>query len=46
MSGFPHFYVDADAWIVDQVKRDDVVITSHIPLAARCLKTGVRVVKP
>ena len=34
----------ADNWIVDQVKTDDVVITGDIPLAARCLEKGARVV--
>jgi len=28
------------------VKRDDVVITTDIPLASRCLKQGARVLKP
>lgn len=36
----------ADDWIAEQVKRDDVVITSDIPLASRCLKQGARVLKP
>jgi uncharacterized protein YaiI (UPF0178 family) len=36
----------ADDWIVEHVQRDDVVITSDIPLAARCLKLGARVLKP
>jgi len=36
----------ADDWIVAQVQRDDVVITSDIPLAARCLKLGARVLGP
>lgn len=36
----------ADDWIVDQVNRDDVVVTSDIPLASRCLKAGARVLKP
>jgi len=36
----------ADDWIAGQVRRDDVVITSDIPLAARCLQAGVRVLKP
>ncbi len=35
----------ADDWIAEQVKRDDVVITSDIPLASRCLKQGARVLK-
>jgi uncharacterized protein YaiI (UPF0178 family) len=36
----------ADDWIVDQASRDDVVITTDIPLASRCLKLGARVLKP
>ncbi len=36
----------ADDWIAEQVKHDDVVITSDIPLASRCLKQGARVLKP
>jgi hypothetical protein len=36
----------ADDWIAEQVKRDDVVITTDIPLASRCLKQGARVLKP
>jgi len=36
----------ADDWIVEQVQRDDVVITADIPLAARCLKLGARVLGP
>jgi len=36
----------ADDWIVKQVQRDDVVITADIPLAARCLKLGARVLGP
>ncbi len=42
----PGSFDAADDWIVGQVQRDDVVITSDIPLAARCLKAGARVVKP
>lgn len=33
----------ADDWIVEQVTRRDVVISGDIPLAARCLKKGARV---
>jgi uncharacterized protein YaiI (UPF0178 family) len=33
----------ADDWIVEQVQRDDIVITNDIPLAARCLKQAARV---
>jgi uncharacterized protein YaiI (UPF0178 family) len=36
----------ADDWIVGQVRRDDVVVTADIPLAARCLKLGARVLGP
>jgi len=36
----------ADDWIVEQVRRDDVVITADIPLASRCLKLGARVLGP
>ena len=34
---------EADDWIVDRVEPDDVVITGDIPLAARCLDQGARV---
>jgi uncharacterized protein YaiI (UPF0178 family) len=33
----------ADDWIVAQLSPDDIVITSDIPLAARCLERGARV---
>jgi uncharacterized protein YaiI (UPF0178 family) len=33
----------ADDWIVERVGEDDVVVTADIPLAARCLKKGARV---
>jgi uncharacterized protein YaiI (UPF0178 family) len=33
----------ADDWIAENVRRDDVVVTADIPLAARCLKAGARV---
>jgi uncharacterized protein len=36
----------ADDWIVEQAKPDDVVVTSDIPLASRCLKLRARVLKP
>jgi len=36
----------ADDWIVEQAKRDDIVVTADIPLAARCLKLGARVLGP
>jgi len=34
---------EADDWIVEQVETDDIVITGDIPLAARCLDEGARV---
>ena len=33
----------ADDWIVDHATRDNILITGDIPLAARCVKRGVRV---
>jgi len=33
----------ADDWIVEHMASDDIVVTSDIPLAARCLKRGSRV---
>lgn len=33
----------ADDWIVEQTEKDDIVITGDIPLAARCLDKGARV---
>jgi uncharacterized protein YaiI (UPF0178 family) len=33
----------ADDWIAERAQRGDVVITSDIPLAARCLASGARV---
>jgi uncharacterized protein YaiI (UPF0178 family) len=33
----------ADDWIAENVRRDDVVVTADIPLAARCLQVGARV---
>ena len=33
----------ADDWIAERAEKGDVVITSDIPLAARCLKNGARV---
>ncbi|MBU0741166.1 YaiI/YqxD family protein [bacterium] len=34
---------EADDWIVAQAETDDIVITGDIPLAARCLDEGARV---
>jgi uncharacterized protein YaiI (UPF0178 family) len=36
----------ADDWIVARVKDNDVVVSSDIPLAARCLKKGARALDP
>ena len=36
----------ADDWIADKVAPGDVCVTSDIPLAARCLAKGARVVAP
>ena len=34
---------EADDWIAGRVQKDDIVITGDIPLAARCLDQGARV---
>ena len=36
----------ADDWIAEKVAAGDVCVTSDIPLAARCLAKGARVVAP
>ena len=36
----------ADNWIVGHSAENDIVITSDIPLASRCLKKGTRVLAP
>lgn len=36
----------ADDWIVEHVAPKDIVISGDIPLAARCLKKGARVLGP
>lgn len=36
----------ADDWIADRVTEGDIVITADIPLAARCVKRGARVLGP
>ncbi len=36
----------ADDWIVEHVQPHDIVVTSDIPLASRCLKAGARVISP
>lgn len=35
----------ADLWIADRAGRGDVVITGDIPLAAKCVAAGARVIK-
>ncbi len=37
---------EADDWIVEHAGKRDIVITADIPLAARCLKNGARVIGP
>lgn len=34
----------ADDWIVEHVRRDDIVICTDVPLAARCIAKGARVI--
>ena len=36
----------ADDWIVERVERDDIVVTTDIPLASRSIKKGARVITP
>ena len=36
----------ADDWIVARVRDNDIVVSSDIPLAARCLKKGARALDP
>ena len=36
----------ADDWIAEQAGTGDIVITADIPLAARCLARGARVLDP
>lgn len=36
---------EADKWIAEQCDAGDVVITSDLPLADRCIKAGARVVQ-
>jgi len=37
---------EADDWIAERVRAGDVVVTADIPLAARCLGSGARVLGP
>jgi uncharacterized protein YaiI (UPF0178 family) len=36
----------ADDWIAEHAGTEDIVVTADIPLAARCLKAGARVLDP
>jgi uncharacterized protein YaiI (UPF0178 family) len=36
----------ADDWIAERVSRGDVVVTTDIPLADRCVKAGADVISP
>jgi uncharacterized protein len=36
----------ADDWIATRIGRNDVAVTADIPLAARCLEAGARVIGP
>ncbi|MFC1974358.1 YaiI/YqxD family protein [Chloroflexota bacterium] len=36
----------ADDWIVEYIKKNDIVISEDIPLVSRCLKKGARVLGP
>jgi uncharacterized protein YaiI (UPF0178 family) len=36
----------ADDWIAERATKGDIVITSDIPLASRCVKTGADVLAP
>src|SRR5688500_8077873 len=36
----------ADDWIVDRVSPGDIVVSADIPLAARCMEKGARVLGP
>lgn len=37
---------EADDLIVEQVSKDDIVVTADIPLASRCIQNGARVIGP
>ncbi|MBO9412425.1 MULTISPECIES: YaiI/YqxD family protein [unclassified Ruegeria] len=37
---------EADKWIADRCGGGDVVVTSDIPLAAKCVEAGARVLRP
>ena len=42
----PGAFDAADDWIAGRAGEDDIVITADIPLAARCLEKGARVLGP
>ena len=42
----PGAFDAVDDWIVEHLQRNDVVVTTDIPLASRCLKLGARVLRP
>ena len=46
MQVVPGSFNAADDWIVEHVAQDDIVITSDIPLASRCLHAGARILAP
>lgn len=37
---------EADKWIAEQAGPGDVVVTNDIPLAAKCVEAGAKVLKP
>ncbi len=37
---------EADKWIAERCGASDIVITSDIPLAAKCVEAGARVLRP
>jgi len=36
----------ADDWIADHIGEEDIVVTSDIPLAARCIECGAKAIRP
>ena len=36
---------EADKWIFEKIKSDDIVVTSDIPLASKCIDKGASVLK-
>ncbi|MGD0025768.1 MAG: YaiI/YqxD family protein [Xanthobacteraceae bacterium] len=37
---------EADDWIAERARADDIVITADVPLASRCVKAGADVIAP